>query len=60
MKNLTDTNRFRLNDKSVNMNVPVLIHEILHVFGLVGIGDGASFANGDNDNPQTFIQVPMV
>ena len=50
-KNLTDTNTFRLNDKSVNMNVPVLIHEILHVFGLVGIGDGASFANGDNDNP---------
>jgi hypothetical protein len=50
-KNLTDTNTFKLNDISLNMNVPVLIHEILHVFGLVGIGDGESFANGDNDSP---------
>ena len=44
-KNLTDTNTFRLTDKPVNLNVPVLIHKILHVFGLVGIGDGEVYAN---------------
>ena len=33
------------------MNVPVLLHEIMHVLGLVGIGTGAQYANGDNDTP---------
>ena len=49
--NLGNNSVFKLNDKTVDMNVPVLIHEILHVFGLVGIGPASQFANGDNDNP---------
>ena len=49
--NLGNNNVFKLNDKQVDMNVPVLIHEILHVFGLVGIGPASQYANGNNANP---------
>ena len=49
--NLNNNGVFRLNDKQVDMNVPVLIHEILHVFGLVGIGPASQYANGNNANP---------
>ena len=49
--NLNNNSIFKLNDQSVNMNVPVLLHEAMHVFGLVGIGSGAQFANDNNDNP---------
>ena len=48
--NLNNNGVFRLNDKQVDMNVPVLIHEILHVFGLVEL-DLSQYANGDNANP---------
>ena len=51
VNNLTNTSTFRLNDVSINLNVPVLVHEILHVFGLVGIGSGSQFANDGNSNP---------
>ncbi len=34
-----------LNDIKMSIRIPILIHETLHVFGLVGIGDGAKFVN---------------
>ena len=42
-KNYEDT--IFLNDIKISIRVPIVIHETLHVLGLVGIGDGAQYIN---------------
>ena len=50
--NFSNTTPYTLNDTVVYINDIVLLHEILHILGMVGISTvGSSFMNSASDNP---------